>query len=163
MRAENFAAMVQRSVARDAFDAAVLLSLQSGLLENPEFRLAFVCSVAGGRTDPRDLRPSEHMQDPVAIEQQPVPMLRLEADGSAPDAAELLSWVGEEQKAAVKRLLDWSVAEQRFLDRLHDDGVVDAEALHPDSMIQERIRSQPMLQWKALNVRNFREEKTPDM
>ena len=69
-------------------------------MENPGFRLAFVCSAAGGR-------------------------------------------------------LDWSTSERRFLDRLHDEGVVDAEALHADSAVQERIRTQPMLLWKAQNVRNF--------
>ncbi len=157
LAAGKFAALMQRTVVRDAFDASALLSLQPGLLENPEFRLAFVCSVAEGRTDPRDLHPSAHMQDPVAIEQQLVPMLRLEADGSAPNTAELLVWIGNEQKAAVKRLLDWSAAERRFLDRLHDDGVVDAEVLHPDPVIQERIRLQPMLQWKARNVRACRQ------
>ena len=57
----------------------------------------------------------------------------------------------------MRRLLDWSAAERRFLDRLHDEGVVDAEALHGDPDVQDRIRSQPMLQWKALNVRKFRQ------
>ena len=152
----KFTALVQRTVPRDAFDAAVLLSMQPGLLENPEFRLAFVCSVAGGRSDPRDLSPSDRFPDPVAIYQQLVPMLRLEADGSSPATAELLDWIGHKQKAVVERLLDWSTAERRFLDRLHDEGVVDAEILNQDPIIQERIRSQPMLQWKALNVRDFR-------
>ena len=41
---------------------------------------------------------------------------------------------------------------------LHDEGIVDAEALHDDPVIQERIRLQPMLQWKALNVRNHHKE-----
>lgn len=162
LAAGKFTALVQRSVARDAFDAAVLLNMQPGLMENPEFRLAFVCSIAGGRFDPRDLRPSDQAPDPVAIRQQLVPMLRLEADGSPPDLTDLLDWMSEKQMAAVKRLLDWSAAEQHFLDRLHDEGVVDAEALHDDPVTQERIRLQPMLQWKARNVRDFREKNTPD-
>jgi predicted nucleotidyltransferase component of viral defense system len=162
LAAGKFTALAQRSVARDAFDAAVLLNMQPGLLGDPEFRLAFVCSIAGGRSDPRDLRPSDRAPDPLALVRQLVPMLRLEADGSASDTSELLDWIGNEQKPAVKRLLDWSTAEQCFLDRLHDEGVVDAEVLNPDPVIQERIRLQPMLQWKALNVRDFREKNTPD-
>lgn len=157
LAAGKFTALIQRTVARDAFDAANLLSLEPDLMENPEFRLAFVCSVAGGRSDPRDLRPSELALDPVAVEQQLVPMLRQEAAGSAPDPSELLAWIGRQQKATEERLLDWSSAERRFLDRLHDEGIVDAEALHRDPVIQDRVRAQPMLQWKAQNVRRFRQ------
>jgi hypothetical protein len=98
----------------------------------------------------------------MIIEQQLVPMLRLEADGSSPDTSELLAWIDNGLKGAVSRLLDWSAAERSFLDRLHDDGVVDAEILHTDPVVKERIRSQPMLQWKALNVRQYREGQIPD-
>jgi hypothetical protein len=55
-------------------------------------------------------------------------------------------------------LLDWSNAEMRFLDRLHEDGDIDAEVLHADPDVQERIRQQPMLRWKAKNVRAYREQ-----
>jgi hypothetical protein len=56
----------------------------------------------------------------------------------------------------MERLLSWSDDERRFLDRLHDEGVVEAELLHPDPEMQARICSQPMLLWKALNVREHR-------
>jgi predicted nucleotidyltransferase component of viral defense system len=154
LAAGKFTALVQRTTARDAFDAANLLQLLPGLLENTEFRLAFVCSIAGGRSDPRDLLPSELALDAVAIKQQLLPMLRLKTGGSVPDPAELLAWIRNEQQTAVQRLLDWSCAEKRFLNRLLNDGEVDADALHDDPEIQERIRTQPMLLWKAQNVRN---------
>ena len=137
LAAGKFTALMQRAVPRDAFDAAILLSMQPGLMDNPDFRLAFVCSMAGGRTDPRDLLPYAHEQDPKAIEQQLVPLLRLEADGSGPDSTALLTWIGNELKPVVDHLLDWSDAERRFLDRLQDEGIVDAEILHPDRVIQE--------------------------
>ena len=157
LAAGKFTALVQRTVARDAFDAANLLNLEPGLMESPGFRLAFVCSAAGGRFDPRDLRPTDRTPDLVAVQQQLIPMLRQEADGSVPDPEELRTWIGRRLEGAVKRLLDWSISERRFLDRLHDEGVVDAEALHADPAMQERIRTQPMLLWKAQNVRNFRQ------
>lgn len=157
LAAGKFTALVQRTVARDAFDAANLLHLTPGLIQDPGFRLAFVCSVAGGRADPRRLHPPDRAPDLVAVKQQLLPMLRRGADDSVPDSAELSDRIGRQLDTAVNRLLDWSAAESRFLDRLQDDGVVEAEALHSDPVIQERIRSQPMLQWKALNVRKHRQ------
>ena len=157
LAAGKFTALVQRTVARDAFDAANLLQLVPGLLENPEFRLAFVCSVAGGRHDPRDLLPLDQVPGVLAVKQQLVPMLRQGGNGSVPDPEELRMRIGRRLEGAVEQLLDWSISERRFLDRLHDEGVVDAEALHADPAVQERIRTQPMLLWKARNVRNFRQ------
>ena len=143
-------------VARDAFDAANLLELVPGLLEDPEFRLAFVCSLAGGRHDPRDLVHSDRAPGALAVKQQLVPMLQQDGGGSLPDPEELRARISRRFEGAVERLLDWTDPERRFLDRLHDEGVVDAEALHEDAEMQERIRSQPMLLWKAQNVRDFR-------
>ena len=57
------------------------------------------------------------------------------------------------------RLIDWSPAELHFLDRLHDKGVVDATPLTGDRILQERIRTQPMLLWKAHNVREYQGRK----
>jgi len=156
LAAGKFTALVQRTVARDAFDAANLLELAPGLLENPEFRLAFVCSVAGGRLDPRDLLPTDQVPGLLAVRQQLIPMLQQVENGCVPDPEELRARIGRQLDGAAERLLDWSSAEGRFLDRLHDEGVVDAEALHADPPVQERIRTQPMLLWKAQNVRNFR-------
>ena len=48
--------------------------------------------------------------------------------------------------------------QRRFLDRLQDEGVIEAEILHADPGVQQRVRAQPMLQWKALNVLEFREK-----
>ena len=157
LAAGKFTALVQRTVARDAFDAANLLQLVPGLPENPEFRLAFVCSVAGGRDDPRDLLPSDQVPSTPAVKQQLIPMLQQSGQGSVPDPEELRIRIGGWLEGVVERLLGWSPAERHFLDRLHDEGVVDAEALHADPAVQERIRTQPMLLWKAQNVRNFRE------
>ena len=74
LAAGKFTALMQRTVARDAFDAANLLRLVPDLLENPEFRLAFVCSMAGGRHDPRDLSPSDLVPDAPAVRQQLIPL-----------------------------------------------------------------------------------------
>jgi len=157
LAAGKFTALVQRTAARDAFDAVNLLNLLPNLMEDRDFRLAFVCSVAGGRADARTLQPTDRVPSPMAVKQQLLPMLRPRAGGSTPDPDELRNRLAHQLGPAVSRLLDWSEAERRFLDRLHEEGVVDAEALHGDPGVQDRIRAQPMLQWKALNVREFRQ------
>lgn len=56
LAAGKFAALVQRTAARDAFDAANLLDLYQDLLDRPSFRIAFICSAATSRTDAREFR-----------------------------------------------------------------------------------------------------------
>jgi hypothetical protein len=53
-------------------------------------------------------------------------------------------------------MLSWSIGERRFLEGLLEDGEVIAEALHDDADVQDRIRRQPMLNWKAQHVREHR-------
>lgn len=151
----KFTALMQRTVARDAFDAANLLRLVPGLLEDVEFRLAFVCSMAGGRHDPRELPSPDPVPALSAVKQQLIPVLQQRGNGVVHDPHELREEIGLLLVGVVERLLAWSPAERRFLDRLHDEGVVDAEIMHTDPAVQERIRAQPMLQWKAQNVRNY--------
>jgi hypothetical protein len=157
LAAGKFTALVQRSVARDAYDAANLLRLAPGLLESAEFRLAFVCSMGGGRYDPREIARPDLVPEPHAVREQLIPLLRERGAGHAADADEVHAQLCRALDGVIDRLLDWSPAERRFLDMLHDDGVVAAEALHADPAVQERIRSQPMLQWKAQNVREHRQ------
>lgn len=131
LAAGKFTALVQRSVPRDAFDAANLLRQIPDLLENADFRLAFVCSIAGGRHDPRAIAPVDPNLTKLAVRQQLIPMLQ---GGVAPAALDA----------------------QEECDRLHDYGELDATILHSNPKVQQRIEAQPMLLWKAQNVRQHR-------
>ncbi len=156
LAAGKFTALMQRSVPRDAFDAANLLRRIPDLLEGANFRLAFVCSVAGGRHDPRCLEPSDPAPAVQAIRQQLLPMLQQDGSASSPDPAVLQEEIQAHLEGVAERLLRWSPAEREFLDRLHDEGELDATLLHPDPRVQQRIQTQPMLLWKAQNVRRHR-------
>jgi len=57
----------------------------------------------------------------------------------------------------IRLCLRWSSADSEFLDRLYDEGEVDASILHSDPTVQRRIQTQPMLLWKVLNVRRHRQ------
>jgi hypothetical protein len=52
LAAGKFASLVKRSAVRDVFDAANLPSLMPDLVRRPMLRIAFVCLVAGSRSDP---------------------------------------------------------------------------------------------------------------
>ncbi len=157
LAAGKFTALLQRSVARDAFDAASLLDLAPDLLARPSFRLAFVCSIAASRNDCRSLRMPAAALDERAIVRELEPMLRRTAEGTAPDCDDLVAWIHEKLRLVRETLLAWSEGERRFLDRLLDEGEIESEHLHSDSIVQERVRMQPMLQWKAQNVRRYRD------
>jgi hypothetical protein len=67
--------------------------------------------------------------------------------------AQRLSDVG---RTVAARLLAWSDRERAFLDRLLDHGEIAQELLTDDPAMQAAVREQPLLEWKALNVREFR-------
>ncbi len=155
LAAGKFCALMQRSVPRDAFDAVNLLDLMPGLLDDAEFRVAFVCAMAGGRQDPRMLPPRDPAPTVLDIRQQLLPMLR-QVPSAAPDAESLQHSLCARLAGVADRLLQWSPAQRVFLDHLHDNGRVDATDLHPEPEIRRRIEAQPMLLWKAKNVRAHR-------
>lgn len=156
LAAGKFTALVQRAAARDAFDAASLLDLVPDLLQRPPFRIGFVCFVGASRSDARELRPSQSLLSGLALDRDLEPLLRRGLLGGSPEPGELARWIEERVSPAVEPLLSWSTGERRFLDRLLDDGEIDAAALHDDPDVQERIRRQPMLVWKARHVREHR-------
>ncbi len=158
LAAGKFAALLQRSVVRDAFDAANLLGRHPDLLARKSFRVAFVCLMAGSRFDAREVRPPAAEVPEALIARDLDPLLRRRTQGSLPTPAELREWIVTQIGTAAGRLLAWSDGEQRFLDALLDRGEIAAEALHEDTDVQDRIRRQPMLQWKAQHVRERRGE-----
>ena len=55
--------------------------------------------------------------------------------------------------AAIERLLAWTDREREFLDRLCDEGEIVAELITDEPATQALVRDQPLLQWKAQNVK----------
>ena len=50
----------------------------------------------------------------------------------------------------------FSKAEREFLDLLLDRGKIDATLLTSDTALQKLIQAQPLLRWKALNVKRHK-------
>ena len=58
-----------------------------------------------------------------------------------------------ECREGLAAVLPFTDAERAFLDLLLDRGVIEPTLLTVDASLQRRIQGQPLLQWKALNVR----------
>jgi len=153
--AGKFTALLTRRAARDAFDAFQLLELAPDLLDRPGFRLAFLVYAAGGRQDVRTLRPGEAVVTRREVRDQLVPLLRVEDRPFGGDPGRLAERLNEACTAARERLLAWNAREREFIDRLSDHGEVIAELITDDQATQALVHEQPLLQWKALNVREY--------
>jgi predicted nucleotidyltransferase component of viral defense system len=157
--AGKFTALVTRRAVRDAFDVDRLLELAPDLLDRPGFRLAFVVYASGSRQDVRRLRPGDEAVTAAEVRSQLLPLLRLETRPFDGDAEQIAGRLNRICTAATERLLAWSDREREFIDRLSDHGEIVAELIADDPASQASVREQPLLQWKAQNVRDFRKRR----
>ncbi len=153
LAAGKLAALLARRRARDLFDSRLVLSMRG--IDHAILRTAFVVYGAMDRRDWRTVSIDDVAFDPAELSSQLVPALRM---GGVPD----LEAVGygkslvDECRKALDALLPFNDAELGFLDLLLDEGKIDATLLTPDEMLQGRIKAQPLLEWKAQNVRRHR-------
>ncbi len=152
LAAGKFTALVQRTAARDMYDAGRLLAVAPDLLSRPKFRIAFMCFVAGGRRDARTLRAQDRAVDPKAYARDVEPLLRVDAHEEKEAQVDVASRV----QSAIVELLDWTSQEREFLDVLLDAGEIRPDLLIDDEAVLERIDAQSMLRWKALHVRRHK-------
>ena len=154
LAAGKLAALLARGASRDVFDAQQLLTTCN--LDRRLLRLAFVVYGAINRRDWRTVSVADVRVDPVELQSQLAPMLRKQAVegpgsvGSWPDR--LLS----ESRKLLAAVLPLDDHEREFLDRLLDHGEIKPSLLTDDQALAERIRRHPGLEWKAVNVREFR-------
>jgi hypothetical protein len=94
--------------------------------------------------------------DAAESARQLVPSLRLGAMRGTDWAGNYGKTLVEECRQALSAVLPFNDAEREFLDLLLDKGEIDSTILTADVTLQERIQQQPLLEWKALNVRRFK-------
>jgi hypothetical protein len=126
------------------------------LVKRPELRLAFVLQIGGSRHDPRRIDPRRAEVSPKEVRDRLLPLLRVEGRPFGGDVEALTAHVNAACLTAAETLLAWNPREREFLDRLIDRGEIAADVLVDEVGRQALIRGQPLLQWKALNVRNFK-------
>ncbi|MFQ6614521.1 MAG: nucleotidyl transferase AbiEii/AbiGii toxin family protein, partial [Fidelibacterota bacterium] len=125
-------------------------------LDYNRLRLGFVVYGAMNRKDWRTVSIDDVNFDPADFTRQLFPMLRLDSVEAQTSPEVYGVHLVEECRKYLSFVLPFTDAEREFLDLLLDKGEIDATILTTNTVLQQRIQSQPMLQWKALHVKRYK-------
>ncbi len=154
LAAGKLAALLSRKQARDLFDCHRILMNKE--IDQRRLRIAFVAYGAMNRKDWRTIAASDVAIEGGELAQRLLPTLRLDAGRALPEPAEFAARLVKEVREGLFAVLPFMDSERAFLDLLLDRGVVDATLLTADADLQRRIQVQPLLEWKAINVKQHR-------
>ena len=151
--AGKLSALFSRRQARDLFDCHHILT--TDILDRDRLRIAFVVYGGMNRKDWRTVSLDDVNYDGTELVRQLSPTLRspqLRGQKALVFGNELV----DECKQALSIVLPLTDSERAFLDLLLEQGEINASILTSDPALQERIRAQPLLAWKAFHVRCHR-------
>ena len=154
LAAGKLAALLACRQARDLFDSHRMLT--RGDLDSRRLRIGFVVYGAMNRKDWRTVSADDVAFEAADLARQLIPLLRSEAAELQADSTEYGARLVRECQEALSVVMPFTDAERTFLDLLLDRGVIDPTLLSGDESLQRRIRRQPLLEWKALNVRRYK-------
>ena len=154
LAAGKLAALLSRKQSRDLFDCHRILGLED--LRCDQLRIAFVVYGGMNRKDWRTVSIADIDFEERELTRQLRPMLRAPGPSGHAVTTDYARELVEDCKRALSAVLPLADREREFLDLLLDKGEIDAGLLTCDTSLQKRIRNQPLLQWKALNVRRHK-------
>ena len=153
LAAGKLAALLARGRARDLYDSRLIFGLEG--LDPERLRIAFVVYGAAVRRDWRTVSIADLGFESTELTRQLLPTLHRDAL-PRDDANAYGTTLVEDCRIGLGTLLPLRAAEVEFLDRLLEDGQVEPALLTADTDLQKRIESQPLLIWKANNVRRHK-------
>ena len=154
LAAGKLAALLARGQDRDLYDCHQIFKMDG--IEPERLRIAFVVYGAMNRKDWRTVAVDDVVFDAAQLTRVLIPTLDVRATEKNDSPAAFGEGLVKECRKGLETLLPFSDAEREFLDLLLERGGIDSAILTSDSALQERIQSQPLLQWKALNVRRHK-------
>ncbi len=154
LAAGKLAALLSRHAGRDLFDAHRLL--KNDMLDIQRLRLAFVMYGAMNPKDWRTVSAGDVGFEPRELREMLLPVLRTDFLKTVGDFDGWGQRLVDECRSALDSVLPLHDNENEFLDRILDRGEIVPSLLTSDSEMVIRIESQPLLQWKAQNVRLHR-------
>lgn len=154
LAAGKLAALLARRQARDLFDSHAILQMRN--LDKDRLRTAFVVYGAMNRKDWRSVSVEDVNFDEADLTRQLLPTLRISPLTSQKIGVDYGTRLVAECRQALSVVLPFNEAERAFFDLLLDRGEIDPTILTDDPILQERIQGQPLLEWKALNVRKHK-------
>ena len=152
--AGKLSALFSRQQARDLFDCHRILDAFE--FQRERLRTAFVVYGGMSRRDWRTVSADDVDFDSVELVRRLGPTLRIRPPRDQEALAAYGARLVEECRRALSNVLPFTDAERAFLDLLLDRGEIDGTLLTADTTLQERIQAQPLLKWKALNVRRHK-------
>jgi len=152
--AGKLAALLSRKASRDLFD--VHFFLKSMNLDVKRLRLAFIVYGGMNRRNWRMVNIHDVDFQEKELRDRLLPLVRKESMDSTVTVQHWATRLMEECRKMLGCVLPFTDAEMEFLKRLLDYGEIEPTLLTQDELLGERIRQHPMLQWKALNVRQYK-------
>jgi len=156
LAAGKLAALLARRQARDLFDSHGILHMGNLNLDHDRLRIAFVVYGAMNRKDWRTVSFDDVDFEAAELARQLIPTLRVKTSMGQQAAVEYGTRLMDECRQALSVVLPFTEAERAFLDLLLDRGEIDSTILTTDPSLQKRSQGQPLLEWKAINVRKHR-------
>lgn len=156
LAAGKLSALLSRKQARDLFDAHRILRMEN--LDPQRLRIGFVVFGAMNRKDWRTVSAGDVDFDPMELARQLMPTLRVNTMQTQSKSDEYGLDLLRDCREGLSAVLPLTDSERRFLDLLLDRGEINPSLLTADESLQRRIQSQPLLEWKALNVRRHKQK-----
>ena len=153
LAAGKLAALLARGQARDLFDCHRILNMVN--LERDRLRIAFVVYGGMNRKDWRTVSIEDLDFDAAELTRQLIPTLHVRTIQEQGSPTEYGAQLVAECKKALSVVLPLTDSERKILDLLLEKGKIDSTILTADTALQERIQGQPILEWKALNIRLY--------
>jgi predicted nucleotidyltransferase component of viral defense system len=154
LAAGKLAALLARRQARDLFDSHRILQKEN--LDHDKLRTAFVVYGAMNRKDWRTVTIENVNFESAELARQLIPTLRVTEFTAQESIDQYGIRLVEDCRQALSVVLPFSENEKAFLDLLLEQGEIDSIMLTSDLDLQQRIQKQPLLEWKAVNVRKYK-------
>ena len=151
LAAGKLAALLARRASRDLFDAHALLGRAD--IDAERLRLGFVVYGGINRKDWREVKTSDIDFEQRELEEQLLPLLGGETYEAWRSSAKRIL---RECRTRMKMVLPLRKNEKQFLDQLLDEGEIAPKLLTDDPELIARIAKHPGLEWKALNVKQYK-------
>ena len=152
--AGKLAALLSRRQARDLFDSHRIFGMDN--LDSHRLRIGFVVYGAMNRKDWRTVSANDVDFGAAELTRQLIPTLRINAAEVQTESAEYVARLVRECREGLSAVLPFTDGEREFLNLLLDKGKIDSTILTSDKPLQKRIQGQPLLEWKAINVRRYK-------
>ena len=152
LAAGKLAALIDRSAARDLYDAVRLLSMPG--LDRGRLRTALVVYAGMNPHNLAEAAPETLNVTAEEVADRLTPLLRRgEVGSSPPEVRAYTERLLAECKEQLKTLLPFQPKEKQFLSLLAGEQEIRPELLTDDQELASRIRQQPMLLWRMQSSR----------